>query len=92
MKGKLESAIQAAIRSELQGRGWLVTKCGAMSVNGWPDLVAIRGGRTVWIEVKRPGGVLSAIQMHRHNEMRKAGAEVYTVQGVAEVRALDGLR
>ena len=92
MKGKLESAIQAAIRSELQGRGWLVVKCGAMSVNGWPDLVAIRGGRTVWIEVKRPGGVLSAIQMHRHNEMRKAGAEVYTVQGVAEVRALDGLR
>jgi len=36
--------------------------------------------------------VLSAIQMHRHNEMRKQGAEVYTVQGVAEVRALDGLR
>jgi len=69
-----------------------VAKCGAMSVNGWPDLVAIRGGRTVWIEVKRPGGVLSAIQMHRHNEMRKQGAEVYTVQGVAEVRALDGLR
>ncbi len=92
MKGKLESAIQAAIRSELTARGWMVAKCGAMSLNGWPDLVAIRGGRTVWIEVKRPGGVLSAIQMHRHGEMRKQGAEVYTVDGVGQVRALWGLR
>lgn len=88
MKGKLESAIQAAIRSELTASGWVVAKCGAMSVNGWPDLVAIKGGRTVWIEVKRPGGVLSAIQMHRHAVLRKAGAEVHTVEGVAQLRGV----
>ena len=84
-KTKLESAIQAAIKATLTADGWLVAKCGAMSLNGWPDLVALKGGRTVWIEVKRPGGVLTAIQMHRHNLIRQKGGEVFTIDSVKEL-------
>src|SRR5262245_48442810 len=58
-------------------------------VAGVPDLLLLREGRLRGMEIKRPGGRLSADQVICHEQMRKAGAEITTVYDVDE--ALDRL-
>lgn len=53
---------------------------------GWPDIVAaMPGGVTWYIEVKQPGGRLSAKQVHTHDLLRATGAVVMVVESRAEV-------
>lgn len=82
-----EQSIQNAIREHLKGDGWLVVKCMAMSQPGWPDLLAIKDGRHLHIEVKRPGGRVSPLQTARHTEISKHGAEVFIAYGVEDVNS-----
>lgn len=82
-----EQSIQNAIREHLKGDGWLVVKCMAMSQPGWPDLLAIKDGRHLHIEVKRPGGRVSPLQVARHAEISKHGAEVFIAYGVEDVNS-----
>jgi hypothetical protein len=51
---------------------------------GWPDLVYILNGRTVYIELKAIKGSVSAVQEALHEKMRAMGCEVWVV------KALDG--
>lgn len=41
-----------------------------------------------FIQSKRSGGVLLAIQMHKHAVLRKAGADVQTVEWVQQLRGV----
>jgi hypothetical protein len=45
---------------------------------GVPDVIAIKDGRTYGLEVKAPGGRLSAAQRSAHAALRAAGASVVT--------------
>lgn len=72
-----ESALQARIRNRLRRDGWLVVKISLTSRPGWPDLEAIRDGRTIRIEVKDHGD-LKPHQKYRHSEIKKYGGEVYS--------------
>jgi hypothetical protein len=45
---------------------------------GVPDLIAVKDGRTYGLEVKAPGGRLSAAQRSAHAALRAAGANVVT--------------
>ena len=58
------------------------------STAGMPDLLVIDDGRTIWLEVKRPGRPLTAIQAARHAEMRGAGAVVDVVHNADEAVAV----
>lgn len=49
-----ESKLQAKIRTKLKSNKWLVMKVNLCSLNGWPDLYALREGRSVWLEIKDP--------------------------------------
>ena len=64
VKRQPESIVVSAVRSWLQRRGWDVTRHqqGMGSRKGFPDLTALREGRTVYIEVKTPFGKLSPYQ------------------------------
>lgn len=44
---------------------------------GFPDLVAVRGRRTVYIELKTQTGRVSPDQQRWHDALRRAGNEVY---------------
>lgn len=61
-----ESAIVGMISKHLRRRGWLVHKNhgGPMVAPGWPDLICIKAGRVVFLEVKRPGERPTKIQEH----------------------------
>ena len=57
-------------------RGWLFEKVVSQSRKGWPDRLAIRNGRVVFVEFKKPGEEPTAQQYKRHQEIRDHGGEV----------------
>ena len=71
-----EQQIQSKIKRKLQERGWYVTKLIKTSTNGIPDLLAIKFGKAMFIEVKREQGKLSPLQELRIEELRESGAIV----------------
>jgi len=86
-----ERAIVKAILAHLNS----LPKClarkrwgGGMGVAGDPDIDACIRGRSVQLEVKRPGERPTPLQLKRIEEWRRAGAVVAVVHSVAEVRAV----
>ena len=59
---------------------------GGMGVAGDPDIDACIRGRSVQLEVKRPGEKPTPLQLKRLEEWRQAGALVGVVTSVGEVR------
>lgn len=72
-----EQQIQSKIKKKLQEQGWYVTKLIKTSTNGIPDLLAIKNGKAMFIEVKREQGKLSPLQQLRIQELSEAGAIVH---------------
>jgi hypothetical protein len=47
---------------------------------GWPDrIVPLKGGGVLWVELKRPGGKLSALQKKVHKDLFNFGHDVYVI-------------
>ena len=63
---------------------------GGMGVAGEPDIDACLRGRSIQLEVKRPGQHPTLLQLKRMEDWRQAGAIVGIVTSVAEVKALLG--
>ncbi|HOQ47727.1 MAG TPA: hypothetical protein PLA43_10675 [Bryobacteraceae bacterium] len=61
---------------------------GGMGVAGDPDIDACIRGRSVQLEVKRPGERPTPLQLKRIEEWRRAGAVVAVVSSVADVKSL----
>jgi Holliday junction resolvase len=71
-----EQQIQTKIKKKLQERGWFVTKLIKTSTNGIPDILAIKYGKAMFIEVKKENGKLAPLQQMRLEELIQAGAIV----------------
>ena len=56
------------------------------TTSGIPDLLCIKGGKTIFIEVKKPGGRLSKIQEYRIAELKKEGMTVIVTDNLKEVK------
>lgn len=81
-----ESSIEARLVKLVRVRGGLCFKFVSPGNPGVPDRIVITPeGRTVYVELKTEAGRLSAIQKWQHEEMRKRGAEVRTLKGLAQV-------
>lgn len=72
-----EAKIQAAIITNLEKAGWYVIKLIQTNKNGVPDLLAIKGGKSVFIEVKAPGRKPTAMQLYRHLQLSCAGVMIH---------------
>ena len=86
-----EGAIVKAILAYLNGLpGCLARKRwgGGMGVAGDPDIDACIRGRSLQLEVKRPGEKPTPLQLKRLEEWRQAGALVGVVTSVATTSAL----
>ena len=71
-----EQQIQTKIKKKLQAQGYFVTKLIKTSTNGIPDLLAIKDGQAMFIEVKKENGILSPLQELRLSELKKYGCIV----------------
>ena len=72
----LEQQLQKKIINQLQKEGWLCVKLIRTSLNGIPDLLCLRNGVTMFVEVKRPNGKLSELQKVRIEQLKQKGFEV----------------
>jgi Holliday junction resolvase len=80
-----ESIIQRQIKEYLEKDGWMVIKLIQTSCNGIPDLMALKGGKTVFIEVKQPGKKPNDLQKYRIEKLNKAGFAAIAATSVADV-------
>ena len=85
-KPSKESTVQSSIQKWLKDNGWFTIKIIMASKNGIPDLMAIKNGRTIFIEVKNEIGKLSKIQEYRIKEMQQHGAEVIVARSKEEIK------
>lgn len=72
----LESQRQTKIKKKLQEDGWIVVKLIKTSLTGIPDILALKNGKAMFVEVKQPKGVLSPIQKHVIETLRTNGFDV----------------
>ena len=85
-----ERSITAAIQKYLKSIGAKAVKIhgGPMSHAGTPDILGAYRGTPLALEVKKPGGHLSKIQIHELLEWKKAGAIAGKVESVQDVKNL----
>jgi len=80
-----EQRIQKKITDQLTNDGWFVIKLMKTSINGIPDLMALKNGKTKFIEVKKPRGIISEIQKYRIKQLRKQGFEAVVMDGIGSI-------
>jgi Holliday junction resolvase len=80
-----EALIQRQIKEYLEKEGWMVIKLIQTSVNGIPDLLALKDGRAVFIEVKQTGKKPNELQQYRIEKLREKGFEAFTATSVKDV-------
>ena len=81
----MESKIQANIKAKFEKAGWIVVKLIQTNYNGIPDLMCLKGGKTVFVEVKQPGREPSELQKFRHSELTKQGFQVFTLTSEKDI-------
>jgi hypothetical protein len=87
-----ETMILRAVRDYLRIHRWYVVRIqqGMGCHKGVSDLVAVRDGRTVWIEVKTPTGRQSEAQRVFEHEIDGHGGEYHVVRSVEDAAAISG--
>jgi hypothetical protein len=91
----LETAITKSIVKSAKSHGWWTFKIagGAFQRAGIPDLLCVKAGRAVFLEVKQPGKKPTPLQQHVMQEIREqagAVAEVVTSKEEAQ-KVLDSV-
>lgn len=86
-----EKEIQNDIRRYLQLRGWYVIRIqqGMGAHKGLSDLIAVKGGRVVFAEIKTPRGRLSEYQREFEREVAAHGGEYAVLRSVEDAMRLD---
>ena len=72
-----EQDIQLKIRKWFESNGWIVLKTVALSTAGWPDLIALKDGQSVFVEVKKPGGKITELQEYRIAQLQQTGFKAF---------------
>ena len=70
---KKESTIERAVVQYAQSFGILAPKFSPMGSSGWPDRIFLYRGHTMFIEFKRPGQQLRAVQFLRKSQLEQQG-------------------
>ena len=85
-----ESLILRAVRGHLERGGWYVVRIqqGLGCVKGIADLVAMKDGRTCWIEIKTPSGRQSDYQVAFERAIVAHGGQYRVVRSVDDVADL----
>lgn len=87
-KTQLESDLQSDLLDFLHIRAWFAQKVEFKGRTGGMDVVAVRQGRTVWIEVKRENQEARLKQEKVARDMRAHGAEVFLIDSMEDARRL----
>lgn len=67
---------------------WLKIHGGPMQRSGEPDLHVTLNGRSLWLEVKRPGEQATELQNYRLSLWRDSGAKTAVISSVEELNEI----
>ena len=86
-----ETEIRGNIKEYLQWTGWFVfyQLQGLGAYKGLSDLVAVKNGRVVFVEVKKPTGNQSEVQIQFQADLEASGGEYVLAKGVEDVEVLN---
>lgn len=82
-----ESIVQRQVSQHLKKDGWLVVKIIQCTLNGFPDLMALKNGKAVFIEVKSSKGKPSALQLHRQQELINQNFQSIVIYELNQLRS-----
>lgn len=85
-----EQKLQTKIKQRLESHGWFVTKLMKTSTNGIPDLLCLRKGLAVFLEIKTEDGVVSQLQQFMIDKLKRNGFHARVVRSVEDVDILCG--
>jgi hypothetical protein len=71
----LESKVEKDCVDWAQSQGWLTMKY--TGERGYPDRIFIKGGATIWVELKREGNEPTKAQRYKIRKLKEAGADAY---------------
>jgi Holliday junction resolvase len=84
------SAYQTKIKNQYTKLGYKVLKIIKLSENGYTDLLALKDGKAIWIEVKEKTDTLKELQRFRIDELRQLGFDAYCLQdGKGKIYPID---
>ena len=81
----LESSLEEYFQGQVKTAGGMAIKLAPMKA-GIPDRMVVIFGKIYLVELKAEHGSLSAIQLHRHGQLRERGVDVVVLIGRKEVR------
>lgn len=81
-----EAALVNKIREAMKKKGLFCLKLhgGRFQQAGLPDLLVIKEGRALWLEVKTQDGETTKLQEHALDALRKSGCVAEVVRSVDE--------
>ena len=80
-----EAKFQSKIIQHLEKTGWYAIKLIKTNKNGIPDIVALKGDRSLFIEVKSKKGITSPLQDFRIKEINNKGLEAIILREGEEI-------
>jgi Holliday junction resolvase len=80
-----ESELQKKIVDRLNRHGWSCVKLIQTNMNGIPDLMCIRKGTVMFLEVKTETGVVAPLQQKRIDDLNKHGVFAKVVRSVEDI-------
>lgn len=83
-----ESRIEKYLGKRAKQLNFLYWKFPATEMDGVPDRILIGHGRTVFVELKKPGEGLRKKQSYRHRQIKEHGGDVRTISSVGDAEAL----
>jgi Holliday junction resolvase len=76
----MASKYQSKIIREYTKKGYKVLNVIRLSENGYPDLIALKNGKAIFIECKEGNDTLKPLQKIRIDELKKLGFEAFCTQ------------
>ena len=74
------SKFQTKTIKKLKSYGWKVLKTIRLNESGFPDLLALRNGVAIWVEVKEANDTLKPLQKYRLKELNELGFWAFVEQ------------
>ena len=71
------SKYQTKTINKLKSKGWTVLKTIRLNESGYPDLICMLNGVTIWVEVKEVNDTIKPLQEFRIKQLKKNGFEAF---------------
>jgi hypothetical protein len=84
----LESKIQASCLKYAKSKGWYVLKIIKCNVNGFPDSVIFKDGKTIFVEFKSLIGKQSALQVYQQKQLEAQGFKYYLINNLKNFKEM----